>query len=243
MEMKDINKKILIWLGIIFSLVAFILFVFDVIIMPQYVNSPEVVVPSVIGLHKDRADELLSEAKLNAVFEGPRSDEKIAKDHVIFQKPAAGTLVKENRRIFIHISDGNYLTRMPDFLNKSLRDATTTIERMGFVLSEIEEVTSELEAKVIVDQFPSAGTNLKKGTKIKLQVSIGPTIGMVRVPDLLGLSYKEALNLLESNSLEIGKLSYESSKNLLPNTVVAQFPSKNTLINIGESVDLFITKN
>ncbi len=66
---------------------------------------------------------------------------------------------------------------------------------------------------------------------------------MVRVPDLLSLSLREAKSLIQQNSLMVGKINYQDSKTLLPNTVVAQYPAKNRLVNIGESIDLFITKN
>ena len=89
----------------------------------------------------------------------------------------------------------------------------------------------------------SMGLNLSNGSKIKLFVSVGPNIGMVRVPDILGMSYKEATSTLETNSLSVGAITYEVSKNLLPNTVISQFPSKNTLVAVGDSIDLFITKS
>ncbi|MCB0752715.1 MAG: PASTA domain-containing protein, partial [Ignavibacteriae bacterium] len=165
------------------------------------------------------------------------------KDHIIFQKPEAGSTVKENRRVYLHISNGNPLTKMPYLIDKTLRDAQITIERMGFVLSEVEEVNSEAKANTIVEQSPNEGANLKRGTKIKLKISVGPNKGQVRVPDLLGMSLKEATETLQMNSLMVGNVSYESSNNLLPNTVITQFPSKSTLVNVGETVDLFVTKN
>jgi serine/threonine-protein kinase len=185
----------------------------------------------------------LEENKMNAIIEGPRYSDEYPVDHVIYQKPEAGSIVKENRGVQIIISGGNPLTKMPYLIDKTLRDATVTIERLGFVLDEIVEVKDEAKANTIVEQYPKEGTNLQKGTKIKLKVSVGPNIGMVRVPDLLGLSFKEAEAVIHKNSLVVGKINYQESKNLLPNTVVAQYPAQNKLINVGESIDLFITKS
>ena len=148
-----------------------------------------------------------------------------------------------NRRVQIVVSGGNPLTKMPYLLDKTLRDAKVTIERMGFILNDVTEVKSEEKANTIVEQYPKEGTNLQKGTKVKLKISVGPNIGMVRVPDLVGETFKEAKLILQRNSLIVGKINYQESKNLLPNTVVAQYPAKNKLITIGESVDIFITKS
>lgn len=241
--MKATFNKILTFTAIAAAILAILAFILDVIIMPLYVKSEEIQVPEVIGLSKEEASEILNDNDLVASFETTRYSEKIPRDHVIFQKPYAGSFVKKNRRIVLHVSGGNLLKRMPDLFEKSVRDAQITIERMGFEISEIEEVKSELPANTIVEQYPSAGINLSKGSKIKLMVSIGPNKGMVRVPDLLGMSLKEATSTLEENSLEIGILTYEASRNLLPNTIISQYPSKNSLIEVGDSIDLFITKN
>ena len=241
--MKPWIKKILIWSISIFTFFAVLVFITDVFIMPSYVESEEVVVPLLVGKHQDEAEKLLEDSKLSAIKEGPRYSDEIPEDHVLYQRPEAGSIVKVNRSVYIVISGGNPLTKMPYLLDKTLRDAKVTIERLGFILGEVTEVKDEAEVNTIVEQYPKEGTNLQKGAKVKLKVSVGPNIGMVRVPDLLGLSFKEAENLLNKNSLVVGKINYQSSKNLLPNTIVAQYPAKNKLLNVGESVDLFITKS
>lgn len=241
--MNPIIKKILMWGVIVFSLLAATAFIVDVIIMPWYVDSEEVVVPNVIGKSKDEASLLLSDNNLNPILEGPRYSDDYPIDQIIYQRPEAGSLVKTNRQIYIVYSGGNPLTKMPNLIEKTLRDAKVSIERLGFSINEVTEVKSEVKANIVVEQYPKEGTNLPKGAKVNLKVSVGPNIGMVRVPDLLSLSLKEAKNIIHQNSLIVGKINYQESKTLLPNTVVAQYPAKNKLINIGETIDLFITKN
>ena len=241
--MKPTLKKILFWSIGVLSIIAVFTFIADVVIMPWYVESEEVVVPNLVGKSKDEAAQLLIENNLNPIVEGPRYSDDFPIDHIIYQRPEAGFIVKINRQVHIVYSGGNPLTKMPNLIDKTLRDATVSIERLGFELGDVDEVKSETEANTVVDQYPKEGTNLQKGTKIKLKVSVGPNIGMVRVPDLLSLSLREAKNLIQQNSLIVGKINYQDSKTLLPNTVVAQYPAKNRLVNIGESIDLFITKN
>lgn len=241
--MKHIIKKIVLWSIVVFTLLAIILFVTDVFIMPSVVNSEEVVVPSLVGKNKEEASKILTENKLQAILQGPRYNNKFPVDHVIFQKPAAGSIVKENRRIYLFISGGNPLTKMPNLVGRSLRDTKITVENLGFILDKVTEVKSEIPSKTVIEQYPDEGTNLQKGSKVSVKVSVGPNIGMVRVPDMYGLSLREARIVLKNNSLLLGNINYEESKNLLPNTVITQYPAKNSLVSIGESVDLFITKN
>ena len=241
--MKPIIKKILFWAIGIFTIFTILAFIADVFIMPWYVESEEVVVPNLVGKAKDEASQLLIEKKLNPIVEGPRYSDDFPIDHIIYQRPEAGSIVKTNRQVYIVYSGGNPLTKMPNLIDMTLRNAKVSIEMLGFQVGDISEVKSETEANTIVEQYPKEGVNLQKGTKVNLKVSIGPNIGMVRVPDLLSLSLKEAKNLIQQNSLVVGKINYQDSKTLLPNTIVAQYPSKNRLVNIGESIDLFITKN
>ncbi len=241
--MNPIIKKILVWGIVVFSFLAVVAFIADVFIMPWYVDSEEVVVPNVIGKSKDEASLLLTDRKLSPILEGPRYSDDYPIDQIIYQRPEAGSVVKANRQIYIVYSGGNPLTKMPNLIEKTLRDAQVSIERLGFSLNEVTEVKSEFKANIVVEQYPKEGTNLAKGAKVNLKVSVGPNIGMVRVPDLLSLSLKEAKDIIQQNSLIVGTINYQESKTLLPNTVVAQYPAKNRLINIGETVDLFITKN
>jgi serine/threonine-protein kinase len=132
---------------------------------------------------------------------------------------------------------------MPNLFNKTVRDAEISLSRLGYKISNIEKLTSDEPINTILEQSPDAGSKLEKNSKISVKVSTGPSLAKVRVPDLYGLSLREATIILESNSLVVGNIKYESSGDLLPNTVITQLPSKNNLVSVGESVDLFVTKN
>ncbi|PID59631.1 MAG: hypothetical protein CR986_05025 [Ignavibacteriae bacterium] len=241
--MKSIIKKVLLYAGILILIFVAFALLLDLVIMPNYVNSKEVTLPDFVGMSKTEAEDSLNALGLEAILEGPRYSDEFPIDHVIYQKPDSGSVVKERRRVYLVISGGNPLTKIPNLIGKTLRDAKVTIDRLGFQLGDVTEVESEETTNTIVEQYPKVNTNLQKGSVVKLKVSIGPRVGMVRVPDLLGLSLKEAEDILGKNSLVAGKINYQDSQNLLPNTIVAQYPAKNKLVNVGESVDLFITKN
>jgi len=240
--MNPILKKIIIYSVALITVFAVITFVVDVIIMPWYVETSEVVVPDVVGLHKDDALKKLESVNLSVIIENPKFNDKIKKDHIVYQRPEGNSTVKSNRHVYIAFSSGNHLTKMPNLKGKSLRNVQVTLKRLGFILKNITKVKSENKANTIVHQYPKAGSDIPKGTKVNVKVSIGPSIGMVRVPDLLGQSLKEAEQTLNQNSLKVGKVSYQKSPNLLPNTVIEQYPSKNKLINVGSTIDVFVTK-
>lgn len=241
--MKTIIKKLII-IGSILAVISIGAFIgINNYLMPSIVAAAEVELPNVVGLNKTEAIRKLEALGLTPREVGPRYDSRYEKDEVIFQKPYAGTTVKVNRRIYIHISSGEPLIKMPQVVNKTLRNASLSIERIGLVVGEIEEIRSEMPMGTVVQQQYLYDHKLIKGSTVNLKVSVGPQLGMVRVPDLLGKSVKEAGRILSRSNLKLGEKSYISSPTLLPNTIISQTPSPNTLLNIGESVLIVISKS
>ncbi len=240
--MKPFVRKILVYFAVIFMSIVAILVILDDFILPYYVSAKELKVPSVVGLNKDAAIEKLKEFDLNPIIQTSRYNEKYQKDEVIFQRPNAGTIVKVNRRIYLTVSGGEPLIKMPQLINKSIRDAIITLDRMGLKISKIDSVKSELPANTVVEQQFPEGTSLVNGDSVEIKVSVGPNIGMIRVPNILGKSLDEAERILRSNSIKLGKLTYIHSATILPNTVVDQQPSENALIQVGDSINVVITQ-
>lgn len=235
-------KKILLWAAYIFIPLAAFLLLIDLVILPWYVDEPTLQVPDVVGQQQEFAMENLKENNLNPIIESTRYDKDFAEGAVIYQKPSAGSTVKVNRRVYLVISGGNPLIQIPDLEGKTLRDAKLSAERLGLAIGEIIEKRSEFPADIVVDQSIESGENVESGTLIDLTVSIGPRVGMIRVPNILGKPLNSAKRLLIENSLRLGKIEYQTSDKLLPNTVLAQNPVENTLLPASDSVDVVISR-
>ena len=239
MPSKKLWNKLLIILVIFFAF----LFVLDYVVLPYYVSGTESKVPNVVGKNKDEAIKILQDANFNPIVQTSRFDQNYQKDEVISQKPIADIIVKENRRIYLTVSGGDPIVKMPSLINKTIRDATITLERFGLILGKIDSVESEFPSATIVEQQYFEGREIAKGSTVNLKVSIGPRVGMVRVPNLLLKSLSEAESILKSNSLRLGNKLYIYSASYLPNTVADQEPSEDTLIKIGDSVNVVLTQS
>jgi len=241
--MKNRIKK---WIIIGASLLAFLIIsvvLFDKVLMPWFVDAEEVELPDFVGLHKSEALATLSNLKLSYREIGPRYDANFDVDHIIYQRPAAGTKVKENRRIYLHISGGDPLIKMPSLINKTLRDAKVTLERRGLFIRDVEQIKSEFPANYVVEQEFVEGTNLAKGDSVDIKVSIGPRVGMVRTPNIIGKSLSESERILRRNNLKLGIIKYRPTPSILTNTVIEQLPSEDFLLSVGDSVDVTVAKS
>jgi len=232
-------KKLLYILG---AILVFLL-VIDYILLPLYVSGREHQVPNVVGKQKEEAIKILEDAGLNPIVQTSRFDQKYQKDHVIFQNPESNKTVKTNRRVYLTISGGNPQIPMPSLIGKTIRDATITLERVGLTIGKIDSIESEFPAGTVVEQQIFQGREITKGSSVNFKMSVGPQVGMIRVPNLLGKPLFEAESILKNNSLKLGSRTYIHSPSLLPNTVADQQPSENTLIKVGDSVNVVLTQS
>jgi eukaryotic-like serine/threonine-protein kinase len=242
--MKNYLKKPLVRKGL-YILGGFIVFILlmNNVVMPWYVSSPEKPVPKVVGLDVSQAEKILDDSNLVAVIGDTTYDQSVPKGHIILQKPNAGEIVKVGRRIYLFVSGGEPVVSVPNLKGKSIRDAKFALERLGLSLGQIEDVPSNNPKDMIFDQQYAAGTSLQRGQSVGVTMSVGNGEGLLTVPDLMGKSLVEAEKVLADSSLNIGKINYQRSYSLLPNTVVDQYPSKGSKVNPGTSIDLFVTKN
>jgi len=234
-RLKKVLKYFIIFFGV------FILF--NNLIMPLYVHSPEVQIPKVVGMNQAQALQVIEDAGLDPVIGGTSFKENVPQGSVILQRPGYGAVVKKGRRVYIYVSGGEPTVNVPALSGKSVRDAKFILERVGLKLGNVTEIASNSPKGIIVSQEFPIGLSIKRGASISVSVSAGAVEGTIEVPDLIGKSLSEAEKILADSSLKVGKINYQPSFSLLPNTIIDQYPSKGNKLNAGGTVDLFVTKN
>jgi serine/threonine-protein kinase len=211
--------------------------------MPWYVSSPETTVPKVVGMKDIEAIDLLDNNGFKPLVSDTSYGLKVPKGEVFLQKPEAGKIVKEGRTVYLFISGGDKVVSVPKLIGKSILDAKFALERLGLKLGRVERVASSQPEDMIFDQQYAEGTTLKQGGVVGVTVSAGRgSGGSVIVPDLIGKTLSDARKILADSSLIIGKINYQPSSTLLPNTVLDQYPSSGIKVNPGDAVDIFVTK-
>lgn len=241
--MKKILRNVLLrnTLLILLGIIIFII-ILDNVIMPWYVSSPETNVSKVIGMNIDEATELLESEGFRPLISDTSYGLKLPVGEVFLQKPDAGEIVKEGRTIYLFISGGEKVISVPLLKGKSILDAKFALERLGLKLGRVERIPSSQPEDMIFDQQYAEGTLLKQGEIVGVTVSAGRGGGEIVVPDLIGKSLSEAKKILTDSSLVLGKINYQPSSTLLPNTILDQYPSSGNTLNPGDAVDLFATK-
>lgn len=228
---------------IVFAAVLVFLLFLDFLLLPWWVSKDETKVPKVVGMNEVEALALLEDHDLNPIISDTTFNESFPKGAIVLQRPEEGSTVKVGRRIYLFISGGEPTVLVPVLKGKSVRDAKFALERIGLKLGTVEQVPSSSPKNSIFDQEFVEGTPIKKGQSVGVSVSSGIEMGEITVPDLIGKSLMEAGKVLADSSLKVGKLNYQISFSLLPNTIIDQYPSKGNKLNPGDAVDLFVTKS
>ena len=233
-------QKILILLGLA---VAFFVFM-NYAALPWYVkHGGTFFVPNVTGLPIAQAREVLIRAELQPMEGDTRADPNQPVGTVVFQNPPAQSVVKKGRRVYVTTSVGEVLVVVPQLRGHSLRDASFALERYGLKLGGIAyETSDQYPENTIVAQSMGADMKIPKGTRVGVVVSSGPKGTGAVVPNTVGRTLTEAERLLQGAGLNVGNVTYQLSYELIPNTVVEQFPRAGETAFAGQKIDLFVVK-
>ncbi len=210
----------------------------------SYMYVPEVVVPDVRNLSVEEAEEELAARGLRASVSFDYSDE-LEKGMVIAQDVEPNTKVKKNRTIFLTVSQGKELLRVPDVTNYLVAEAEDMLRRAGFEIGERQEVSDDQAPPgTVLRQSPEANTMHPRGTEIELSVSKGaPNPEVDQMPDLTGLTLNEARLEIIKAGLELDERSVTErrSREQSEGRVIGQSPAPGITVREGTKIKLTLS--
>jgi serine/threonine-protein kinase len=131
-------------------------------------------------------------------------------------------------------------TQVPEVLGLEVAQARAVLERAGFAgVQEREMNSAEYAQGQVAEQRPAAGKLLRKGRKVWLTVSLGEV--RASVPDLSGLSVRQAGIALQKEKLESGTVSRAPHHRVPRGEVIAQNPPQGASLSEGERVNLLVS--
>ncbi|HUL43101.1 MAG TPA: PASTA domain-containing protein [Bacteroidota bacterium] len=231
-------------LFIIFCFLVLLFVAFNYFLIPLYVNAGGIeTVPSVVGMAYDDAHHVLD----SLGFEARKGDVRLDRDHpagiVIIQNPVAGDSVKKGRRVYLTVSGGELLVSVPSIKGRTLRDARFALEKEGLRLGAIEYAASDqFPENTVIEQKVGAGAKVKRDVYVSVVVSQGSVAQKIAVPDVTGKTLAEASAIFQAAGLAVGNITYVPSADLLPNTIVDQYPRVGEMVATGQKVDLFVVQ-
>ncbi len=155
-------------------------------------------IPYVVDLETDRAVYVIEESGFTIGQKIEVNDDNVPIGFIISQNPMAGKKMGPGSSVDLVISSGPSLIELGDLSKKSLEDATQILETLGLEFETIEEFSEDTEEGLISGTLPEAGEIITPDELITLIVSLGIKI---EVPEVEGLNYQAAIDVLEEAGL------------------------------------------
>jgi beta-lactam-binding protein with PASTA domain len=193
-------------------------------------------VPTVRGLPQAVAIESLDKRELTATVDR-RPSETIEKGIAIRTVPAAGEEVERGERVQLFVSSGPEQVEVPDVTGLSRDSAEDLLSDAGLEVAVEQREAEEPEDDVIA-QNPAAGTEVDRGSTVTITVSTG--IEMVSVPNVVGLSRRDAIAQLRDVGLTASPREVDVTDASQDGVVTDQRPAAGIEIEEGKSVVIMV---
>jgi serine/threonine protein kinase len=226
-----------IWAGValLAVLLASVLFwVVTISMRPADVSSTSRIVPNLVNVSSERAQDDLAKLDLTSKIVIETSSE-VAEGNVIRTDPEAGVSVEEGSTVTLHVSSGEETVVMPKIEGMALDDATNALKAAGLELGTvIQRNDKSLAANTVISASEKADSELDPGTVINLVVASGK----VTLTDLVGWTVDAAT----TNLTDLGLVAAPTPTTDCPATEPATVHSMSVApgdVPIGSSVQIF----
>ncbi|MDR2163082.1 MAG: Stk1 family PASTA domain-containing Ser/Thr kinase [Clostridiales Family XIII bacterium] len=256
---KDENRhyKIIAVIAAVVGAALLVYFVINPAISKLTEKKAEVpAVEDVLGKTEDEATNLLMDQGYVVEIGAETYSSDYKKGYVAEQDPAPGEPLAEGEIVTLHLSKGaeessedeivgdtdEDMAEVPDLVGKSRASAEYAIGAAGFNVGEVKTEDSDKPMDNVIAQNPKAGKQLKKGETIDITISQGPRKKEVNMPNLIGLTEKQAKSAINKAGLLPGTVNQEWSDDYKKGAVMWQQYKKGKKLNEGQTVDFTVSK-
>ncbi|MDX3690409.1 Stk1 family PASTA domain-containing Ser/Thr kinase [Streptomyces europaeiscabiei] len=196
--------------------------------------------PNFVGQTEADAKQAATNVDLNVqVSQEPCENQK--KGNVCKQNPQAGLDVKKGDTISLVVSTGAPKVAVPSVIGDQIEDAKDKLEGEDYeFVVETKTKESPEEAGTVLEQNPTTGKEVEKGSTITLTVAKAEE--KATVPTVTGRSCDAAKAQMEANDLVGTCTEVETDDPNLVGKVVATNPEAGSELNKGDTVTIQIGK-
>ena len=170
---------------------------------------------------------------------------------VLDQLPKGGVEVKPGRTVYITINSFRQkMVPVPFVADRSLRQAKNMLEIAGLEIAQLI-YRPDMATNYVLDEYfgrqritETTRVEAEMGSGVTLYVGVQPGHNVTVVPQIIGLSLRDAKSRLWELGLNVGKVAFDDGINLLNQKdahVYMQSPKAERHVAPGAKVDLQLT--
>lgn len=194
-------------------------------------------VPPVEGKDTETARADLNLAGFKSVEIKEETSETIAAGLAIRTNPPAGRSVVITQPITLFVSLGQPKVVVPQIAQGlTLTDAITLLKEAGLTAQAVLQPSDTVAKDRVIATDPPSGTQVDKGTLVKVLMSSGPEL---KVPNVVGQTQAAATSTLQSAGFNVTTTTIASDAATL-GKVISQTPASGTTTTTGATITLTI---
>ena len=208
-------------------------------------HGDEMVVPDFIGLNCDSILEAYKDDYCFILLDSVYT-KSLPEGSIYQQEPLPNSNVKKGRNLYyVKVSEAPEKVMVPNLRNLSLRQALVLLKANGLNVSELE-FTDHFAKNAVVDQkyndeVVEPGTELIKGSALKLVVGYGRDDKKTHLPNLLTMKKENVKNSIIEASLNLGNeifMEHDENEKYRVYKMEPVYDIK-TLVTLGSKVDVW----
>jgi beta-lactam-binding protein with PASTA domain/predicted Ser/Thr protein kinase len=202
----------------------------------QLAATEPVAVPDVEGVAEQLAVSQIRDAGLQELIVREASEE--AKKGIVFeQDPQPGERIERGNFVTIRVSTGPPKTTVPDVKGQRRDEAVAELANAD-LKANVVAINSGEPVDTVLGQDPKPGTELVKGSTVRINVSKGPK--PIAVPNVVGSPFESAQSALQGAGFAVARQDVESGEPA--GTVVGQDPAAGTQQGKGSVITLQVSQ-
>lgn len=160
-------------------------------------------VPNFVGAVYDEIDQA-AYPDFKITLKESVFDDEVEEGKVISQSPESGDQVKAGTEIALTVSLGPKTDEMPKLKGQLKSNAEKLLKLLDLNLTILfdEEFSDDVEEGRVTRTDPEEGATLEDGQSVTVYISKGPEEKPVKVPNLIGMTEKQAIAALDDAKLD-----------------------------------------
>lgn len=161
---------------------------------------------------------------------------------VIRASVKAGTMTDKDTNVILTIAEANELVKVPDVHSKSQAEATSILEKAGFVVNATQGYDDNVRNGNVISQSPEAGAEAPAGSSVTIRVSQGAESTKIRVPNVIGMSEMDGVATLTESGINVGTVAQVNNEDAaLTDKICYQSYSEGSWVDSGTTIDLKVS--
>ena len=205
-------------------------------IQDQLSGSKTVAVGNYVGIREADAVPMIRAKGLKPnVVRQPNTS--VNETFVISQTPKPGERTPKNNYVTLYVSTGPPKTQVPDVVGKKLDEALAALQAANLKWKTVTVKSDRPQGEVIA-QAPTAGASVAQASRVRLEVSKGPT--PVAVPNVIGSSFDTANSTLLAKGFAVSRTDVKSDQP--KDTVIGMSPNPGTFQPPKTTINLTVSQ-